>query len=276
MVQREYDVWRPISSTRLNSIRTGLIATASHGLEPEPSVPPYDDGVKAADRVWNRAAEAWNPETWQGLRAGDRALAALLVVDGLVQNGGVAHAVEVLEPDATRLGVEGYRYFGLDTVADLIDMASAQKSRLEVAPLKAQEEVELLWDRAYRELLPTDQALVEAFGVVYANSPLDFAPPDHSLHVPLAPRPRGIPHVTFDVDPPEWVVELIPTNGGVSIRVHHGEAIEPELGVYRVRVDGRAVPGIGFERGMRGRLVVRPGPGRVPRVTFAADARRDA
>jgi len=137
--------------------------------------------VKAADRVWNRATDAWSPETWEGLRDGDRALAALLLVHGLVRNGGVLHAVEALEPEEIRRGIDGYRYFGLDGVADLMDGASAQKSRHEVSSLSGREELEHVWDRAYQELLTTDQTLVDAFEVVYAHPSADFAPADQPL-----------------------------------------------------------------------------------------------
>ena len=234
--------------------------------------------MKAADRVWNRATEAWNPETWEGLRDGDRALAALLLIHGLVQNGGVPHAVEALEPDEIRRGIEGYRYFGLDGVADLMDGALAQKSRLALSSLSVHEELELLWDSAYQELLPTDQALADAFEGVYASSSADFAPPDQPLRVqPLPSAPRGMPRVTFDIDPPDWVVELTPTNGNISIRARHGETVEPELRIYRVRVHGRAVPLIAFERGMRGTIVVRPGPDETTaRFTFRPESRGDA
>jgi hypothetical protein len=181
-----------------------------------------------------------------------------------------------MEPGEIRRGLEGYRYFGLDSVADLIDGAFVQKSRLELSSLGIREELELVWNSAYQELLPTDRALADAFKAVYANSSADFAPPDQPLQRPLSPPPRGMPRVTFDIDPPEWEVELIPTEGSISIRARHGEAVEPELGVYWVRIDGRAAPGIGFERGMRGTIVVRPGPGRIPRLIFAEDTRREA
>ena len=131
--------------------------------------------------MWNRATEAWNPETWEGLQDGDRALAALLLVHGLVQNGGVLHAVEALKPVEIRRGSEGYRYFGLDGVADLMDGAFAQMSRLEVSSLSVQEELEHVWDRAYQEILPTDQALADAFEAVYAHASADFAPPRQPL-----------------------------------------------------------------------------------------------
>jgi hypothetical protein len=194
-----------------------------------------------------------------------------------VQNGGVSHAVEVLKPDEIRRGIEGYRYFDLDGVADMMDGVIAQMSRHEVSSLSVQEELEHVWDRAYQELLPTDQALADAFEVVYAHTSADFAPPDQPVHGPPPPPPRTMPRVVFDIDPPEWEVELIPTLDGNLIRARHGEAVEPELGVYRVRIDGRPAPGIGFERGMRGTLVVRRGPnGRTARLTFRPERRGDA
>lgn len=232
--------------------------------------------MDAADLVWNRAADGWDPATWVGLREGDRALAAMLLVHGLVQNGGVPHAIEGTESDEIRRGIEGYRYFELDRVADLIDVAAAQKSRLQLSSLGVREELELLWNRAYQELLPTDQALVDAFEALFARSPAAFAPPGQELTKPPSPVPPGMPSVTFDIDPATWEVELI-SMAGRSLKVHHGDTLEPELGVYRMRVNDRVVPMRAFERGMRGTMVVRPGlGGRPPRVTFSQSGRGEA
>lgn len=49
--------------------------------------------------------------------AGDRALAALLVVHGLVMNGGVHHALEWVQPTELSAAIEDYAYFGFDDVA---------------------------------------------------------------------------------------------------------------------------------------------------------------
>ena len=51
--------------------------------------------MTSADRVWNRAALEAGGDS-PGL--GDRALASLLLVHGLVMNGGVHRAIECVEP----------------------------------------------------------------------------------------------------------------------------------------------------------------------------------
>jgi hypothetical protein len=71
--------------------------------------------LTAADRVWNRACY----REGSGLRDGDRALGALLLVNGYIMNGGVTHAFD-LEPDALAEGIAGYEFFGLHDLVDII------------------------------------------------------------------------------------------------------------------------------------------------------------
>ena len=62
--------------------------------------------LSLADQIWNRAAlESGGPAA----REGDRALAALLLAHGMVMNGGVGHALEVLSPTSSppRRGATG-------------------------------------------------------------------------------------------------------------------------------------------------------------------------
>ena len=70
------------------------------------------------DRVWNRAAM---DDGGEEPRAGDRALADLLYAHGMVMNGGVHHALEVLTPDELKAAIAGFRYFSLGAVADLLE-----------------------------------------------------------------------------------------------------------------------------------------------------------
>jgi hypothetical protein len=71
-----------------------------------------------ADNVWNRAALAAGGPT---PRQGDRALANLLFVHGLVMNGGVDHLVEGTSEEQMAAGIQGFRFFRLDTVAELLE-----------------------------------------------------------------------------------------------------------------------------------------------------------
>jgi hypothetical protein len=69
----------------------------------------------AESRVWNRAIDQEGPD----LREGDRALGALLLVNGYIQNGGVGHAFD-LTPDELAEGIKGYEYFGSHEMAEVI------------------------------------------------------------------------------------------------------------------------------------------------------------
>ena len=70
--------------------------------------------ITSADRVWNRAA----PEAGGATPGpGDRALASVLFLHGLVMNGGVHHALECMQPEELRAAADAYAFFGLDDVA---------------------------------------------------------------------------------------------------------------------------------------------------------------
>lgn len=118
-----------------------------------------------ADWVWNRAAMDKGGEH---PREGDRALADLLLVHGLSMNGGVLHAVESLKSAEFARGVAGYRYFGLDQVADLLADAAANPH------VPREEEL----DRAYGRFIPSDQTLAAAFKERFRDRPQAFAPLD--------------------------------------------------------------------------------------------------
>jgi hypothetical protein len=68
-----------------------------------------------ADRVWNRACY----REGAGLREGDLALGALLLVDGYVQNGGVCHAFDLADDELAK-GIKGYEFFGLHELVAII------------------------------------------------------------------------------------------------------------------------------------------------------------
>jgi hypothetical protein len=76
--------------------------------------------------IWNRAC---------GLNVsvltGDRALEDLLFVHALVMNGGVFHAVRSIDPELVAAAESGYRYFGYDAVADLLNKAKSLSGTVE-------------------------------------------------------------------------------------------------------------------------------------------------
>ena len=115
-----------------------------------------------ADKVWNRAA---GQSAGAGVREGDLALKALLSVHSMICSGGIEHAVDVLGAEQFAAGASGYRYFGLDEVADLLTGAvGASEDELEAA------------DDRYGDLVPLDSTLVDYFKAVFTSAPESFAP----------------------------------------------------------------------------------------------------
>ncbi len=153
-----------------------------------------DESLTEADRIWNRACEGGgrNPQS------GDRALAALLRAHGLAMNGGVLHAVECLSSSELSDAESGYRFFGFDSVADLVsrarrlseaDAGSGHRSlglgwagdlvsriRLFFRGSDDLESQESRLDAEYAALIPDDSALVERFEEYWRLHPSDFAP----------------------------------------------------------------------------------------------------
>ena len=119
--------------------------------------------LTAAQRVWNRACDLKPASS----RPGDRALNAMLGAHGLICNGGVLHCVDALRAIELRAAEAGYRYFGLPRVAALLEKArrGARTGRAEVA-----------LDRAYFEIVPTDQELVSRFEEHYREHAGAYAP----------------------------------------------------------------------------------------------------
>ena len=76
--------------------------------------------VRANDVIWNRACAAAGA-TEIAQRQGDRSLAAMLQAHGLVMNGGPWDAIESCEANELLAAAAGYRYFGLEAAAQLID-----------------------------------------------------------------------------------------------------------------------------------------------------------
>lgn len=114
-----------------------------------------------SDKLWNRAALEGGGTA---AREGDQALAALLAVHGMIMNGSVHHALEVLGSAKFAGGVAGFRYFGFDEVAALLDAATVADVGWE------------LFDKRYGACIADDGVLVRAFEKRYAASPNAFAP----------------------------------------------------------------------------------------------------
>ncbi|MCC5947943.1 MAG: hypothetical protein JJT89_05760 [Nitriliruptoraceae bacterium] len=129
-------------------------------------------GQLATD-VWNRACTLFPGDDETPAREGDWALAGALILDGVVQNGGLGSAIEQEVVDA---GVAGLRWLGLDEVAQVVQRAAQRVAAAEGADEDAAyERIEAEDDAAYYEL-DTAQRLTAALDARLATSPEAFAP----------------------------------------------------------------------------------------------------
>jgi hypothetical protein len=97
-------------------------------------------------------------------------LSAMLQAHGLISNGGVLHALELLTAGEMNEAIQGYRYFGLDEVAGFL----ASEARVAEADRFDDDESRL--DKAYGGLIPTDSTFDAPFDGRLRQSPEDFAP----------------------------------------------------------------------------------------------------
>ena len=125
-----------------------------------------------ADRVWNRAAL---DSGGGSSHPGDRALASVLLVHGLVMNGGVHHALESIGPDAIDRAIEGYSFFGLNDVAAFFSAADSD-------PVLSvwTEDTETIANQRYAAMVPDDSSLVARFEEVFRKHGDLFAPIDRA------------------------------------------------------------------------------------------------
>jgi hypothetical protein len=120
-----------------------------------------------ADLIWNRAC-ACSAVTHS---PGDRALEAMLAFHGAAMNGGVLDALEHFGTDELEDAEAGYRYFGLEGVADLLNEAKSISKTGDDLDLW---ETEL--DRRYGAIVPNDTTLVARFEMIFHRTPSEFAP----------------------------------------------------------------------------------------------------
>ena len=127
--------------------------------------------LSTADRIWNRAAADLDGEQTS---PGDRALAALLLAHGLIMNGGILHALEVLSREQFERACDGYRFFGLADVATLLAETAAAAPEHDAADTMA--ELEHRVDETYGLLIPNDATLAAAFERHLESNPAAYAP----------------------------------------------------------------------------------------------------
>lgn len=114
--------------------------------------------------VWNRA---FHRSGGPAPGPGDIALTALVHLHKIKMIGGLGHAVAFLTTEEYYAGVTGYRYFGLEEIASVLEAAKlcgSDVSALELLELR------------YNELVPSDDILTAAFEAVYKDSPNAFTP----------------------------------------------------------------------------------------------------
>jgi hypothetical protein len=110
-----------------------------------------------ADRVWDRAC--YREES--NLREGDFALAALILIDGYIQNGGVGHAFD-LTPDELAEGIKGYECFGLREMAEIIK------------PRRGEQEA--YYNSRYYRFTRGEDMIIKKFQEMFREHPERFAP----------------------------------------------------------------------------------------------------
>jgi hypothetical protein len=123
------------------------------------------------DRVWNRATLNAGGEQ---PRAGDVALAGLLLAHGLAMNGGVLHAIEVLNQTEVDGAIAGYHYFGFHEAAELL--AHVRAALDDTLSPSEEDQLEQQANQGYDALIPSDGTIHEAFQRRYVIQPGDFAP----------------------------------------------------------------------------------------------------
>jgi hypothetical protein len=114
--------------------------------------------------VWNRACE------YAGTGVGDRHLSALILVDGMVHNGGPNHAADGCEPAELAAAAAAARYFGVEDLAAVIEELPAAASGYE------EEDIEMRLTRKYHEVLQDYGPLEAGIAARYVATPQDFDP----------------------------------------------------------------------------------------------------
>jgi hypothetical protein len=114
--------------------------------------------------VWNRACSS------AGAGVGDRHLSALLLVDGMVQNGGPNHAADSCEPAQLAAAAAAAGYFGMaDLAAVIAELPAAASDHND-------EGAEDRLSEAYYRIMPDGKRLDLALRARYAATPEDFEP----------------------------------------------------------------------------------------------------
>ena len=121
-----------------------------------------------SDQIWNRAAM---DDGGSDPSPGDAALACLLYAHGLIMNGGVLHAIELMTRDELDSAVAGYRFFDFPAASDLLILV---RYALESETITDSDDQML--NAEYLRLIPTDETLTQRFEKHYATNPSVYSP----------------------------------------------------------------------------------------------------
>lgn len=126
------------------------------------------------DDIWNRAAledGGLHP------REGDRALSHLLRLHSLAMSGGLLDAVEGSERMSLREAVRGYRFFGLEEAASVIENVAKARAAIGDHPREGElDRLEQTADADYAAAVPDDSAIADKVAHRVKRTPAAFAP----------------------------------------------------------------------------------------------------
>ena len=129
--------------------------------------------LSMSDRIWNRAClEQGGSNPMQG----DLALTAMLLSHNQAMNSGLLDVIERFSETEVVQAVAGYRYFGLDDAAAVVELVAKEISFLDQQNPDAAEAFERDADDRYGAVVPGDSVLVHKFERKYQEQPEAFAP----------------------------------------------------------------------------------------------------
>ena len=130
--------------------------------------------------VWSRAL---HQKHGRPRAQGDRALYDLLVLDNLAQSSDLVHAVRTLKAWELAHAVAGYRWFGLNGLADGIESVAGEAATIEFHAPQSHHQQTLLEERAASVFFGIEGSdlLEDAVEARLAERPEAFAGAPHAM-----------------------------------------------------------------------------------------------
>jgi hypothetical protein len=92
-------------------------------------------------------------------------------------NGGLLHSVENHSQGQIEQAIAGYRYFGLDDAAAVVESVARRAASLDLdADDDSAERLEVHADESYAAVVPDDATLAASFEQLYEQRPEAFSP----------------------------------------------------------------------------------------------------